>query len=186
MIIEIVLIPILIAAFFYIIQLRKTIDSEYKAKKDLITINENLKKSHDNLTQDNSNLKEQISESTEEIKVLTEKNISTTNKLSNDVAKVLAFIPQNTYEDKSPELKIIIDETEYTVNETVQSAKEVNTKYNLNIDTSPLERTMNCLNCGKKMQSSGYKMTPWGYAMHYRCPEHGEFPSNHIDDMWDE
>lgn len=52
------------------------------------------------------------------------------------------------------------------------------------IDTTFFDNQRSCPQCGAPSTPAGFGSDQGGYMVwHYRCPLHGRFPSNHIDDM---
>jgi|SaaInlStandDraft_3_1057020.scaffolds.fasta_scaffold07136_4 hypothetical protein len=55
------------------------------------------------------------------------------------------------------------------------------------IDTKIFDNTRSCPQCGKPSFPAGFGPDQGGsMVFYYHCPEHGRFPSNHIDDMMDD
>lgn len=155
---EEILIGLLIGTFFLICGFIWAMTESEKTKKDLITINENLKTT-------NYNLEKEIQINRVEFKHYikdTEKNI------------IHAIQSKDSEELRSNIIKIVED------------TKDIGQKAKIYIDTSLLEKTLTCTQCGEIMFQSGYKPTQNGYVMHYRCKNGHEVQGMSLDDIMDE
>ena len=55
------------------------------------------------------------------------------------------------------------------------------------LNSTPVEATTKCYQCGKPAYPAGFAGGPGGgWVMWYQCPEHGRFAGNHVDDMYDD
>jgi hypothetical protein len=55
------------------------------------------------------------------------------------------------------------------------------------LNSTPVEATTSCYQCGKPAYPAGFSGGPGGgWVMWYQCPEHGRFAGNHVDDMYDD
>jgi gas vesicle protein len=98
--------------------------------------------------------------------------------------KVIMLASKISIEDKG--ITGILNETQEDIQKVINKTKDVNAHTGNNFTLPSSEPTMNCPTCSKSMLPSGYKMTPSGYILHYRCPEHGEFMGMSFDDIYDE
>lgn len=117
------------------------------------------------------------------LKELVSNNNHIVFKIHEDVKQLLPLIPDANHKKANE----IISDYQSKVNQFTDNAQNTNISLNVKIPTVQInDLTMKCPTCGKKMLSEGYRMTPQGLVWHYRCPEHGLFMGNSIDDMWDE
>lgn len=55
------------------------------------------------------------------------------------------------------------------------------------LNSTSVETTTKCYQCGKPAYPAGFAGGPGGgWVMWYQCPEHGRFPGSHVDDMYDD
>lgn len=117
------------------------------------------------------------------LKELVVNNNQIINGLHEDVKQLLPLISDANHEKANE----IISDYQAKVNLFTENTQNTNDSLNVKVPTVQInDLKMKCPTCGKKMLSEGYRMTPQGLVWHYRCPEHGSFMGNSIQDIWDE
>lgn len=176
--IDLILIPALIASFIYIAQLIKTNSDNEKNKKDLITINDNIKKT-------NSNLEEKLEENKKTTEHYGEKTQQTITTLANEIATLRKELHENKTQNYNKPINMHIEKTDNVIKSIIKETEKVHAQIGIGTDISETKQL--CPECRVEMTDYGWRQTPWGLVWHYRCPNgHGIFPSTKLNDTWDE